>query len=397
MAKSTGYVAIDVSRARGETPGCGETIHLNNAGSALPSVGTRRAQIEHLELEARLGGYEAHAAAAERVDAVKVSIATLLNATPAEIALSTSNTAALDLFVYSLPWREGDRLLTTQSEYGANYVAYLHIARRTGAVVEVVPNNEAGEIDVAALEQMVDERVKLIAINHIPTNGGLVNPAAEVGRVARAHEIPFLLDACQSAGQMPLDVEAIGCDALTATGRKFLRGPRGTGFLYVRRALLETMHPAMIDHHAATWLTPTTYELKPDARRFETWEKDYAALLGLGRAVDEAMAWGLDAIQNRITELADALRARLEAEVAGAVVRDLGSRPSGIVTFSLGDRAAASLSDELRNQHIHVSVVPPRSTLLDSVARDLPPLVRASPHIYNTHDELDALIEALHA
>jgi cysteine desulfurase/selenocysteine lyase len=395
VPKPVNLPSIDVARARAETPGCAETIHFNNAGSALPSAGTLRTQIEHLELEARIGGYEAHDAASDRIDGIKTSIATMLNANSSEIALSTSNTAVLDLFVYSLPWQAGDRILTTQSEYGANYVAYLHIAQRTGATVEVVPNNDAGEFDVRALEEMVDERVKLITVNHIPTNGGLVNPAAEIGRVANAHGIPYLLDACQSAGQMALDVEAIGCDALTSTGRKFLRGPRGTGFIYVRQSLLETIHPAMIDHDSATWLTPTTYELKPDAGRFETWEKNYAGLLGLGNAIDEAMAWGLDAIERRITELADALRDRLEAEVPDAEVHDLGSRRSGIVTFSLRDRDLAALRSELRMKHINVSVVPPGSAMLDTLARDLPPMLRASLHIFNTHDELDALIEEL--
>ena len=232
-----------------------DLVHFNNAGAALPAERTLRTHIDHLELEARIGGYEAHDAEIERIERIYASVARLINGSPGEVALTTSNTAGLDLFVYSLPWQAGDRLLTTQSEYGANYVAYLHLANRSGISVEVVPNNEYGEFDVAALERMVDDRVKLISVNHVPTNGGLVNPAAEIGRVAKAHGIPYLLDACQSAGQIPLDVELIGCDALTATGRKFIRGPRGTGFLYVRQGMLETIDPITIDHDAATWTT----------------------------------------------------------------------------------------------------------------------------------------------
>jgi selenocysteine lyase/cysteine desulfurase len=388
---------IDVARARAETPGCRDLVHFNNAGAALPAARTLRTQIEHLELEARIGGYEAQEAEADRIQGVYDSIARLINATPGEIALMTSNTAGLDLFVYSLPWREGDRLLTTQSEYGANYVAYLHLARRTGISVEVVPNNEYGEFDVDALERMVDERVRLISVNHVPTNGGLVNPAAAIGRVANSHGIPYLLDACQSAGQLPLDVDDIGCDALTATGRKFLRGPRGTGFLWVRQSLLETIHPITIDHDGATWTSPTTYELKPDASRFETWEKSWAGFLGLGAAVDDALAWGLDPTRERIAEVASALRERLTEEVPDAAVHDLGREKCGIVTFSLGERDADEVKHTLRDQRINVSVVPPSSALLDTTARGLPPLLRASPHIYNTHDEIDALISALAA
>jgi cysteine desulfurase/selenocysteine lyase len=386
---------IDVARARADTPGCRDLVHFNNAGAALPTERTLRTQIDHLELEARIGGYEAHDAQADPIQGIYDSVARLLNGAPTEVALMTSNTAGFDLFLYSLPWAEGDRLLTTQSEYGANYVAYLHLARRFGISVEVVPNNEFGELDVDALETMIDGRVRLISINHVPTNGGLVNPAAEVGRVARAHGITYLLDACQSAGQIPLDVHEIGCDALTATGRKFLRGPRGTGFLWVRQAVLETIHPVTIDHDAATWTSPTTYELKPDAARFEVWEKGWAGLLGLGAAVDDALAWGLPAIRDRIVEISEALRERLTDEVPDAEVHDLGRTRCGIVTFSLGDRDLPTVKRRLQEQGINVSTVPVGSALLDTVTRDLPPLMRASLHIYNTHDEIDALISAL--
>ncbi len=386
---------IDVARARAETPGCAETIHFNCAGAALPSSGVLQTQLDHLTLEARIGGYEAFNQEEARAEAVYTSIATMLGAQRSEIALATSNSSALHPFLYSIEFAPGDRILTTRTEYGANYVAYLHIASQTGAVVEVVPDNDVGEIDVAALEAMVDDRVKLITINHVPTNGGLVNPAAAIGRVANEHGILYLLDACQSAGQMPLDVAAIGCDALTATGRKFLRGPRGTGFLYVRQAVLETLHPPMIDHDAATWIDDDTYELQPDASRFESWERNWAAMLGLGRAVDEAMAWGLDDIQTRVTELAAALRTRLTEEVADAEVHDLGSQKCGIVTFSLGGRDLIEVNRSLQEEEIVISVQPMHSALLDTVGRDLPPLIRASVHYFNTHDELDALISAL--
>ena len=388
---------IDVARARADTPGCRGLVHFNNAGAALPTATTLRTQIEHLELEARIGGYEAQDAEADRIQGVYDSIARLVNGEPGEVALTTSNTAGLDLFVYSLPWAEGDRLLTTRTEYGANYVAYLHLARETGISVEVVPDDDHGELDVDALDAMIDDRVRLISVNHVPTNGGLVNPAAAIGRVANAHGVTYLLDACQSAGQMPLDVAAIGCDALTATGRKFLRGPRGTGFLWVRRSLLETIHPITIDHDAATWTSPTTYELAPDASRFETWERSWAGFLGLGAAIDDALAWGLDAVRDRIVELAATLRERLTAEVPDAQVRDLGRERCGIVTFSLDDRDVDAVKDELRRRRINVSVAGPEGALLDATARDLPPLLRASVHIYNTHDEIDALIDALDA
>src|SRR5260370_1117957 len=237
-----------------------------------------QAQLRHLQLEGETGGYEAAAAAGERIEAIYDSIARLLNADRAEIALVENATVAWDMAFYSVAFAAGDRILTAQAEYSSNYIAFLQVARRTGAVVDVVPSDEAGELDVDALERIVDRRV---------------NPAAAVGRIARAHGILYLLDACQSVGQMPIDVAAIGCDMLSTTGRKYLRGPRGTGFLYVRRAVLDQLEPPFLDLQAATWVEPDRYEMRLDARRFENWERNVAGQLGLGTAVDYALGWGL--------------------------------------------------------------------------------------------------------
>ncbi|HTO85894.1 MAG TPA: aminotransferase class V-fold PLP-dependent enzyme [Methylomirabilota bacterium] len=378
---------IDIERVRRDTPAATHVLHFNNAGAALMPGQVVQAQLAHLQLEADIGGYEAAAAADDRLEAAYDSIARMLNAGRDEIALVENATVAWDMAFYSVGFRPGDRILTAEAEYASNYIAFLQVARRSGAVIEVVPSDGAGELDVEALERMIDGRVKLIAVTHVPTNGGLVNPAAAIGRVARAHGILYLLDACQSVGQMPIDVEAIGCDMLSATGRKYLRGPRGTGFLYVRRGILDRLEPPFLDLQAATWIEPDRFEMRPDARRFENWERPVAGQLGLGAAVDYALGWGLADIAARIQPLAADLRRRL-AEVPGVSVRDRGRRPCGIVSFTVDGKPARDVVATLRAQRINCSASTPSSTLLDARTRLLPDLVRASVHYYNTEAEV---------
>ncbi len=382
---------IDLASVRADTPGIEHRIHLNNAGAALMPKPVLDAMTTYLKREADIGGYEAAGEAQQTLDAVYSSVARLVGADTSEIALMENATIAWQMAFYSLSFRPGDRILTARAEYAANYVAFLQVAKTHGVRIDVVPNDENGVLDPEALETMIDDRVRLVAITWIPTNGGLVNPAAAVGRITRKHGIPYLLDACQSVGQMPIDVDHVGCDMLSATGRKFLRGPRGTGFLYVRQALLAQLHPPMIDHFAAPWVAPDRYELRSDARRFESWENNYAARLGLGVAVDYAQALGLDQIEARCRELGDTLRAELR-RVPGIEVHDLGLHPSAIVSFSIDDHPADSVKAALAEARINVTTSKASSTLLDATARALPTVLRASPHYYNTEDDLLALV-----
>ena len=300
---------------------------------------------------------------------------------------------------WSLGLQSGDRVLTADVEYASGFVSMLQARRRLGVHIEVIPDDEHGQVSVEALARRLDDDragpVGLVALTHVPTNGGLVNPAEEVGRLTRAAGVPYLLDACQSVGQMPVDVEAIGCDLLAATGRKFLRAPRGTGFLYARRALLDRtdpapFEPAFLDLLGADWVAPERYELRADARRFENWERNEAAVAGLRAAVSYARSWGLDAIGDRVTAVAADLRARLAA-IPGVTVRDKGVRRSGIVTFTHDTVPADAVAAAARAVGVNVSVSDPSSTRLDADARTLPPLVRASVHYVTTDDELDRL------
>ncbi len=385
---------IDINKVRAETPGTKHGAHLLACGSALTSSPVLDAVTDYLRLESEVGGYEVAQDQVEMLDGVYDSVAKLIGAQANEIALLENATAAWCMAFYSTSFKPGDRILTCEAEYGANYVAFLQRAERDGIEIDVIPSGSNGAIDLDALETMIDERVKMIAITWIPTNGGLINPAKEVGAIARRHGIAYLLDACQAIGQMPVDVADLGCDFLSATGRKFLRGPRGTGFLYVKTERLETMEPVMIDHFSADWVEPDRYVLRPDARRFENWENAYALRAGLGVAVDYATDLGLEVIQERAFGLATYLRGELN-NLPGTTVRDLGSQQCAIVTWTSGDMEPQATVKKLRSNGVTIGASGPNSTLLDSRRRNLPVMFRAAPHYFNTEDEIDCLISAL--
>jgi len=283
----------EIEAARAVTPGCREVIHLNHAGASLPPQVVVDAQIDHLQVEAKSGGYEAAADALDRCDAVYDSISDVIGAQPHEIARMEHATAAWNAAFWSVPMRSGQHIVVHDHEYGANIVAFLAAAHRRGVVIDRVPSDATGQVDVDAVADRLQRHdVALVSLTHVPTNGGLVNPAVEVGKLARAAGVPFLLDACQSVGQRRIDVSEIGCDLLSATGRKYLRGPRGTGFLYVSDALVDQLNPPHPDHHGTELVAADRFEWRTGTRRFEHWEHNVAAWLGLGAAVDHALGWG---------------------------------------------------------------------------------------------------------
>jgi cysteine desulfurase / selenocysteine lyase len=386
----------NIDQLREETAGSEHSTFFNNAGASLQPRPVVARVIEHLRLEEQVGGYEAADRVADELAAVYGSVARLLHCAPEEIALQENATRAWEMAFYSLRFAPGDRIVTAANEYASNYIAFLQVAQRTGAEISVVESDAAGEVDLEALRNLLDDRVKLIALTHVPTNGGLVQPAARVGELARAAGIPFLLDACQSAGQMHLDVDALGCDMLSATGRKYLRGPRGTGFLYVRNALLGQMDPPTLDLHAATWVAQGKFEVRSDAKKFETWESAAATRLGLGVAIEYALALDLQKIERRVQHLAARLREQL-AQVKGVTVRDLGRVRSGIVTFTCNGHSPGEVMQRLKAKGIAVRIVERSSARIDMEQRGLDELVRASVHYYNTEAEIERLCAAVRA
>ncbi len=380
----------DIQTLRNDTPGCADTIHLNNAGAALQPRPVLDAVRNHLDLETQLGGYEAADARAVAIAQAYASIGRLVNARPDQIAFAASATDAYARALSCIAWKPGDVILTTQNDYVSNQIAFLALQKRFG--VELVrARGEAGfGVDLDDFEHLLKtRRPRLVAVTHVPTNSGLVQPVATMGLLTRKHsDAWYLVDACQSAGQLPLNVHTIGCDFLSATFRKFLRGPRGTGFLYVSDRVLQSDLEMMLpDMRSATWTAPDTYTPAADARRFEYWEMPVALQLGAGAAAEYALNLGLENIAERVMSLATLLRGLL-SELPGVRVLDVGEKRSGIVTAIHESWQPESIMNLLKHHRINGRISGKTVAQLDFEEKGVDWALRLSPHYYNTEDEL---------
>lgn len=384
----------DLKKWRAETPGCENVLHFNNAGASLMATPVIQSIKKHFELEIMGGSYEAGSLDAGLIETFYPAAAKLINAKPSEIAFIENATRSWDMVFYGLHFKPGDRIITAEAEYASNFIAFLQTKKKAGIEIDVIPNDEYGQLSISELEKKISNKTKLIAITHVPTQGGLVNPVQEVGKIARQAGIFYLLDATQSIGQMPVDVKKIGCDALCATGRKFLRGPRGTGFLFVNEKVLDRIEPPFLDLHAATWDQRDHYTMMPDAKRFETWETNYASKIGLTTAINYALHIGLDVIYQRIKKLSKLLREKL-SEIPSILLQDLGQEKCGIVTFIHKTSPAETIAKRLREKKINTSVSIEEYARLDLEKRGLKSLVRASVHYYNTEEEVDRFVNVL--
>jgi selenocysteine lyase/cysteine desulfurase len=237
-------------------------------------------------------------------------------------------------------------------------------------------------------------RTKLVAVTWVPTNSGLVQDARAVGEVCAGLGVPYLIDACQTVGQMAIDVTALRCDFLAAAGRKFLRGPRGIGFLYVSDRMLERgAFPLFPDMRGADWTDPDAFRLADGARRFENSEFAYALVLGLGQAARYALAVGAEG-HHGAARLAARLRTSLE-DLDGVRVLDRGEERCAIVTIAVAGRDAAELKLGLRERGINTSSADRTSGVIDMDEKRAASVLRFSPHYYNTEEEIDQAVRQL--
>ena len=388
-----------LSRWRADTPGCEGLIHLNNAGAALMPAPVRVAVAGHLALESEIGGYEAADARVEALGEAYAALGQLIGAAPRNLAMQQNSTVAFAQAFAAFDLGPGDVILTSRADYASNQIMYLALARRRGVETVRAPDAPEGGIDPQAVRELMARgparRPALVALTWIPTNSGLVQPAEAVGEICREAGVPYILDACQAVGQMPVDVGRLHCDYLAGASRKFLRGPRGVGFLYVSdRALAAGAYPLTVDMHGATWNEPEEFALTPDARRFESWEIACALVLGTGAAAEYALAVGGEAYHERSWALARYARARLGA-IGGVRVLDRGPALCAIATAELGGRPAEAVKLALRARRINTSSPGRDDAVIDMDEKGAASALRISPHYYNTADEIDAAVAAI--
>lgn len=383
----------DILHLRAATPGCAQVIHFNHAGASLPSHATLDAVIEQLQREALGGPMES---ADNRVqERARNAAAALLNAQPEDIAFASSGSAAWSQAFNALgPWQPGERILVGRHEWAGN-LACMAEAVKAGARLEVIPCDAKGAVDPQALAQMIDGQVRLIALTWLPANGGLINPAAQIGNVARRHGIPYFIDAGQALGQLPCDVQALQCDVLKGAGRKFLRGPRGTALMYIRPQFLQRLLPVQRDVLSAPW-DGKRFTLRDDARRFETSEVSLALLAGLANALEEYNRLGAIPVRQRIEQLSSGLRQRLKA-IPGLTLRNLGAanQQSGLIAFTLEGWDSVALKQTLAGRRINIGANGVSYTPLDMQARGLTNIARVAVSYLNTQEEIDVLLENL--
>lgn len=384
-----------LTELRNETPGCEEKVHFNNAGAALMPNPVIEIQKDYLDLEARLGGYEAADASEEQIDGFYTVMAELLGCNPHNIAFASSATNAYARAISSIPFKTGDTILIANEDYISNQLAFLSMERRLGIRLLRANSSPEGGVDVESMRALMDaHKPRLVSLTHVPTNSGLVQPIEEVGKLCRERNILYLVDGCQSTGQIPVDMAKIGCDFFSGTFRKFLRGPRGAGFLFISDNIInQDIWPMYVDMRGANWTDANEFSLRKDGGRFEDWEFPYGLLLGCREAARYALKVGVTEIEKRNASLCKLVKQGLND--LGLRVLDKGKRQGSIITVNLPGKKPEDVLENLRAKNINTSISYRGFAVIDYDAKGVTWGLRISPHYYNSEEEVALLIRAL--
>jgi selenocysteine lyase/cysteine desulfurase len=387
---------MDIQKIRKETPGCEQLIHLNNAGAALMPAMVAAAIRDYITAEETGGGYETADKYSAELGEFYPYMAKLLHCRSENIAFTTNATDSFNRALSAIPFKQGDVILTTENDYPSNFIAFISLQKRMGIEIVTVRNTPSGETDLEDLEQKIKtHQPRLVAVTHVPTSSGLVQPVAAIGNITKLYDTLYLLDACQSVGQLAVDAIATGADFISGTFRKFLRGPRGAGFLYVsEKALQSGLEPLFPDLRGAEWTGIHDYKHREDAKRFEDWETAFALMAGSTAAVRYLLDIGIQEVQSRNEILATYLRGQLR-DIPGIQLQDKGQHPCSIVTFTIANREPERFKQYFRDHGVNIYTTAKSSAIIDFTQKGIEWVARVSPHYYNTETEIDRFIQLL--
>jgi selenocysteine lyase/cysteine desulfurase len=360
-----------------------DVTYLNNGTmgvSPFVVIDAVRAEMEEVDRQGRYGGWEA----------ARPKLAALVNATVEEISLTHNVTEGICVVAGGLPLKSGDEVILTDQEHAGNAIPWLARARRDHIVIRYFSPARDAAGTLERISALITPRTRVIAVPHITCTTGQVLPGAAISRLGRDRGIWVMLDAAHTPGMMPLDVRALGCDFLASCGHKWLLGPKGTGFLYVRRELVEILEPHWVGGGVdAGWdVRKGTLTLRADAHRFDFGTQSSALYVGLGAAVDFMHHLGMENVSRRGRTLANRLRAHLAG--LGDRVEILTPSEEGGYGSVLGFRVKNYPFDKLQQMLFEKHHIITRAVGENGLNSN-----RLSMHCYNTPAEVDRVADII--
>ncbi len=370
-------------------------LHFNHSGAGLPSPETVQVIVNHLRLEAERGPMEAGALASDASNMVYKTAAQLLGCSSQHVAFGTSHGQLYGNLIASIPLAPGDKVLVSRQEWIGNVLCLQRSANLNGASLSLMASDDTSAVDPVALGKSLSPDVRIVALTWIGAGSALINPAAAIGAAIRqaGSSAFFIIDASQVIGQVPINVAELGCDALIACGRKFLRGPRGTALAYISPRLASEIVPRNIDSLSST-LRDGNVEVANSAQAFEFGEESVALKLGLGKAIEQALDLGVDHIRLALDQKAGALRQAL-AELPRVKLLDRGNNKGAAVTFAIDGLPCATAKQRLSEQGINIGMNGPGYTPYDMSMRGISELLRASVHLNTTDEDIALIVNAI--
>ncbi len=381
---------IDLAQVRAEIPALDNVTYLNTGTfGPLPRVVAQAVRDAYDKIEAQ-GTYTPtifHDLELAGFETTRQKVATLLNVSPEEIALTRNVSDGINIVAHGMDWQPSDEVIISDQEHPSGATPWINLVERRAITLRILKLVEDEEEILERFAALISPHTRLASLSHVTTLTGLRLPAARLSQIAHDAGIPILIDGAHAEGQFAVDVQGIGCDFYAACGHKWLLAPQGTGFFYIRREMQERIRPDWlgwgIEHEFHR--KAMTYQLAPDARRYESSTRAWPLFIALGQAIDFINTVGLDEIAARVRPFAASLKTRL-AQIPRVRVHSPmhAGMSTGLVTFEILGREPEALMNELWSRH-HI---------VTNWVRDLN-AVRVSVAFFTSGEELDQLLKAI--